>query len=152
MNPGRHWIATYVNENSYMVNPLTRSEDHRINISMNKHCFRWSFNKKQLQSSIGSFCGFYCCMYCLLRCRWMNLNGVVNMSVRMIQWRFFEIMNSLFFFVSHPSSSISNNIQRQQFRYTHQVCFILRSNFLKRFSNRRLSATNCNRSPFLVLQ
>ena len=63
-----------------MVNSLTRSEDHRINISMNKHCFRWSFNKKQLQSSIGSFCGFYCCMYCLLRCRWVNLNGVVNMS------------------------------------------------------------------------
>ena len=63
-------------------NTLIRLDESLINISkptMNKHCARWTFNRKQLQSIISSFCGYYCCMFCMLRCRRVDITRIVNM-------------------------------------------------------------------------
>ena len=49
---------------------------------MNTNCRIWTFNRRQLQSAISSFCGFYCCVYVKLRSRKINMTEMVNMFTR----------------------------------------------------------------------
>jgi hypothetical protein len=79
--PGRHWIAIYVDKNGRgeYFDSFGRAPNKQFADYLNEHCSIWTFNKKQLQSIISSFCGYYCCMYCLYRCRGVDLNGITKL-------------------------------------------------------------------------
>jgi hypothetical protein len=78
--PGQHWVALYVNppRRGEYVDSFGRRPPAMIEDYMNKHCVKWLFNAKQLQSVASSYCGFYCCFYCVLRCRDVDLTRIVN--------------------------------------------------------------------------
>ena len=46
---------------------------------MNTHCRIWTYNDRQLQSVISSYCGHYVCYFGYRRCRGMNMNAIVNL-------------------------------------------------------------------------
>ena len=76
--PGQHWIAIHVDTDGHgeYFDSFGRAPDKHFEAYMNKHCTRWPFNKRQLQSIISSFCGYYCCM---LRCRRVDMTRIVAM-------------------------------------------------------------------------
>ena len=79
--PGRHWIAIYVDQHGRgeYFDSFGRPPDACFKRYMNKHCgHRWTFNNRQLQSIISSYCGHYCCFYCLFRSRGVNMNRIVS--------------------------------------------------------------------------
>lgn len=79
--PGEHWIAIYVDANTHRgeyFDSFGRKPSANFANYMTKHCSSWSFNKKQLQSVISTFCGYYTCFFCMFRCRGFSLNNVVN--------------------------------------------------------------------------
>jgi hypothetical protein len=79
--PGRHWIAIYVDEErgiGEFFDSFGRRPSYEFERYMNEHCRYWTFNNRQLQSIISSFCGFYCCFYCMFRCRGFNMNNIAN--------------------------------------------------------------------------
>ena len=77
---GEHWIAIFVDENGRgeLFDSFGRVPEGAFKHYMNDHCSVWTFNRKQLQSVISSFCGYYCCFYCLYRCRGVDINRIVN--------------------------------------------------------------------------
>jgi hypothetical protein len=79
--PGQHWIAIHVDTygRGEYFDSFGRAPNKLFENYMNKHCTRWTFNKRQLQSIISSFCGYYCCMYCMLRCRRIDMPRIVAM-------------------------------------------------------------------------
>jgi hypothetical protein len=79
--PGQHWIAIHVDTTGRgeYFDSFGRAPDKHFEAYMNKHCTRWTFNTRQLQSFISSFCGYYCCMFCMLRCRRVNMGRIVAM-------------------------------------------------------------------------
>ena len=79
--PGSHWIAISVDYerrgeyfDSFGRKPPAIFEDY-----LNKHCKSWSYNARQLQSVVSSYCGAYCCVYCMLKCRGFSLNRFVSL-------------------------------------------------------------------------
>ena len=78
--PGIHWIAIYVNDGrGEYFDSFGRPPEGVFETYMNRHCTVWTFNKRQLQSIISSFCGFYCCVYCICRSRELDLPRIVSM-------------------------------------------------------------------------
>jgi hypothetical protein len=79
--PGLHWIAIHVDTDGRgeYFDSFGRAPDKHFEDYMNKHCIRWTFNRKQLQSIISSFCGYYCCMFCMLSCRRVDMTNIVKM-------------------------------------------------------------------------
>ena len=47
---------------------------------MDKHCFAWTFNDKQMQSLVSRFCGHYCIWYCMMKFRKVTLFELVRMT------------------------------------------------------------------------
>ena len=79
---GSHWVAIYVDEKTgrgEYFDSFGRPPQGVFKTYMNKHCIVWTFNNRQLQSVISSFCGFYCCVYCLCRSRGLDLKRIVSM-------------------------------------------------------------------------
>jgi len=78
---GEHWIAIHVDEEGRgeFFDSFGRAPNKHFEAYMNKHCIRWTFNRKQVQSIISTFCGYYCCMFCMLRCRSFDMNRIVNL-------------------------------------------------------------------------
>ncbi len=79
--PGTHWIAIYVDKwgrreyfDSFGMEPTAVFKDY-----MNNLCRYWTFNPKQLQSVLSSFCGHYCCFYCVFRSSGYDMRKVVSM-------------------------------------------------------------------------
>ena len=62
--PGEHWIAIHVDTDGRgeYFDSFERAPNYHFEAYMNKHCTRWTCNRKQLESIISSFCGYYCCM------------------------------------------------------------------------------------------
>lgn len=79
--PGQHWIAIHVDAygRGEYFDSFGRAPTKDFEAYMNKHCNIWTFNKKQLQSVISSFCGYYCCMYVMLKCRRVDMTRIVAM-------------------------------------------------------------------------
>jgi len=79
--PGQHWIAIHVDVNGRgeFFDSFGRAPTKHFEAYMKKHCSIWTFNKRQLQSVISSFCGYYCCMYCMLKCRRVDMTRMVAM-------------------------------------------------------------------------
>jgi len=95
--PGQHWIAIHVDAcgrgeyfDSFGGAPNVHFETY-----MNKHCTRWTFNERQLQSIISSFCGYYCCMYCMVKCRRVDMTRIVAM----FRPTTYTVFNDMFEFV-----------------------------------------------------
>jgi hypothetical protein len=82
--PGQHWIAIFIDSKGHgeLFDSFGRRPDGHLERYMNEHCISWTYNKKQLQSIISSFCGYYCCFYCMFRCRGMNMNRIVSHFTR----------------------------------------------------------------------
>jgi len=79
--PGQHWIAIHVDTygRGEYFDSFGQAPNEHFEAYMNRHCRNWTFNRKQLQSIISSFCGYYCCMFCVLRCRRMDMTRMVKM-------------------------------------------------------------------------
>jgi hypothetical protein len=79
--PGQHWIAIHVDTDGRgeHFDSFGRAPNEQFEVYMNKHCTKWTFNRRQLQSIISSFCGYYCYMFCMLRCRRVDMTRIVNM-------------------------------------------------------------------------
>jgi hypothetical protein len=79
--PGQHWIAIHVatDGRGEYFDSFGQAPDEEFEVYMNKHCTKWTFNRRQLQSIISSFCGYYCCMFCMLRCGRVDMTRIVNM-------------------------------------------------------------------------
>ena len=79
--PGQHWIAIHVDTNGRgeYFDSFGREPDEHFESHTNKHCTRWTFNRKQLQRIISSFRGYYCCMFCMLGCRRVDMTYIINM-------------------------------------------------------------------------
>jgi len=77
---GEHWVAIFVAENGRgeYFDSFGREPQETFKRYMDEHCTAWTFNRRQLQSIISSFCGYYCCFYCMYRCRGVDLNRIVN--------------------------------------------------------------------------
>jgi len=77
--PGRHWIATYIEDGRGEFFDLF---GHRPNIDfegyMNRHCVSWTFNDRQLQSIISKFCGYYCVYFCARRSRGIDMRKIAR--------------------------------------------------------------------------
>ena len=78
--PGRHWVCMYVGDDrrGEYFDSLGQPPTADFESYLNRHCFFWTFNKRQLQSVISSFCGHYCIYYCTLRCRGLDLVKIVR--------------------------------------------------------------------------
>ena len=73
---GEHWIAIYVNDDGHYgeyFDSFGRAACGVFERYMNEHCSAWTFNRKQLQSAISSFCGHYCACFCILRSRGVDM-------------------------------------------------------------------------------
>jgi hypothetical protein len=79
--PGEHWIAIYVDKNGRgeYFDSFGMPPNKHFECYMNLKCSRWTFNRKQLQSRISSFCGYYCCLFVILRCRGLDMTKIVGM-------------------------------------------------------------------------
>lgn len=80
--PGTHWISIYVDQDTgrgEYFDTFGRPPEGVLKDYMNEHCTVWTFNSKQLQSIISSFCGYYCCVYCMFRSRGFVLNKITSM-------------------------------------------------------------------------
>ena len=82
--PGLHWIAIHVDANGRgeYFDSFGRRPDEHFELYMNNNCSVWTYNKRQLQSIISSFCGFYCCVYCKLRCRGHDMTKIVGIFTK----------------------------------------------------------------------
>jgi hypothetical protein len=76
----QHWIAIYVDESRRggFFDSFERPPYRDFEQYMNKHCSSWTYNRRQLQSLISSFCGYYCCFYCMLTSRGKSINGILS--------------------------------------------------------------------------
>jgi len=76
--PGRHWICICVkNGTGEYFDSFGRPPSKPLERYMNTSCKNWTFNSRQLQSVVSSFCGHYCIYYCLLRNRGITMNEIV---------------------------------------------------------------------------
>ena len=77
--PGTHWIA--IGADTYgrgeYFDSFGRPPMETFRRYLDKHFRSWTFNRRQLQSILSSFCGHYCCLYCTLSCRGVNLKVIV---------------------------------------------------------------------------
>jgi len=78
-HPGEHWIAVAVKDgrgfyfDSFGLPPPKSFEKY-----MNRHCSEWTYNDRQFQSSISSFCGHYCVCFCILKSRNLDLCSILS--------------------------------------------------------------------------
>ena len=79
--PGQHWIAIAIDNDGRgeFFDSLGREPGEPFYSFLNKHCRFWTFNDRQLQSIISSYCGQYCCFFCVRRSRGMNMNAIINL-------------------------------------------------------------------------
>jgi len=56
---GSHWVRICVDESNYF-DTFGRAPPKTLNDYMNAYCERWTYNSRQIQSIVSSFCGHYC--------------------------------------------------------------------------------------------
>ena len=79
--PGEHWISIYIEDSSYAeyFDSFGGPPEAPFRTFLHRHCARWIYADRHLQSVISRFCGHYCIFYCLHRARGKNLNAIGNM-------------------------------------------------------------------------
>lgn len=79
--PGTHWIAIYISEDrrrGEYFDSFGRPPNRHFANYMNEHCLYWTYNSRQLQSVVSTFCGHYCILFCICRSRGMPMNNFVR--------------------------------------------------------------------------
>jgi hypothetical protein len=78
--PGRHWICMFFSEDGHgeFFDSFGMLPKRVFERYMERHCFAWTFNKKQMQSLVSRFCGHYCIWYCIMKFRKVTLNELVR--------------------------------------------------------------------------
>ena len=79
--PGLHWIAIFVDSDGRgeFMDSFGREPGEPFLSFMYDQCRFWTFNDRQLQSVISSYCGHYVCYFGYRRCRGMNMNAIINL-------------------------------------------------------------------------
>jgi hypothetical protein len=80
--PGSHWICMYFNNDGggEYFDSLGAEPKDSFKLYMNKHCDAWTYNNKQLQSTISKFCGHYCIWYCMMKNRRIDMYELLKNS------------------------------------------------------------------------
>jgi len=77
--PGRHWVCICIEDGrGEYFDSFGRRPNDAFERYLNRHCSYWTFNDKQLQSVISSFCGYYRAYFCLCRSRGLDMRKIVN--------------------------------------------------------------------------
>lgn len=75
---GEHWVAIYIPIKGYAIYfdsygfPPRHAE---IKTFLKNNCFKYKYNKRQVQSIVSTLCGEFCCMFLLYQCRKKNLKS-----------------------------------------------------------------------------
>ena len=79
--PGLHWIAIFVDSDGRgeFMDSFGREPGEPFLSFMHEQCRFWTYNDRQLQSVISSYCGHYVCYFGYRRCRGMNMNAIINL-------------------------------------------------------------------------
>ena len=79
--PGLHWIAIFVDSDGRgeFMDSFGREPGEPFLSCMHKQCRFWTYNDRQLQSVISSYCGHYVCYFGYRRCRGMDMNAMINL-------------------------------------------------------------------------
>ena len=80
--PGRHWICMFFDGDSHgeFFDSFGTPPNLVFERYMDKQCFAWTFNNRQMQSLVSRFCGHYCIWYCIMKFRRVTLNELVRMT------------------------------------------------------------------------
>ena len=80
--PGRHWICMFFGPDGHgeFFDSFGLPPNRIFERYMDKHCFVWTFNYKQMQSLVSRFCGHYCIWYCMLKFRKVTLYELVRLT------------------------------------------------------------------------
>jgi len=77
--PGSHWICISVEDGrGEFFDSFGRRPNEKFERYLNRYCYSWTFNDRQLQSIVSKFCGHYCICYCMLRSRGIDMRKIVN--------------------------------------------------------------------------
>jgi len=78
--PGAHWISIYIGKDktAEYFDSFGYIPEKEFEHFMNKHCTKWTFNSRQLQSLVSYFCGHYCIFYCLYKCIGYEMNSILK--------------------------------------------------------------------------
>ena len=79
--PGEHWISIFIDVNGCgeFFDSFGREPGDPFVNFMNRNCMLWTFNDKQLQNILSSFCGHYCIFYSIHRSRGMNMIAITKL-------------------------------------------------------------------------
>ena len=82
--PGTHWVALWFDDDDCgeYFDSFGREPEEHFEMYMNKHCSRWTYNPKQLQSVVSRFCGHYCIFYGSYRSIGFDVRSIVSMFTR----------------------------------------------------------------------
>jgi len=77
---GNHWLCNCVVDGTHgdYFDTFGRAPPKTLKDYMNASCERWTYNSRQIQSVVSSFCGHYCIYFCMLRSRGLTMNEIVT--------------------------------------------------------------------------
>ena len=77
--PGRHWVCIRIEDGrGEFFDSFGRRPNALFERYLNRHCWLWTYNDRQIQSVTSKFCGHYCVCYCLLRSSGIDMCKIVN--------------------------------------------------------------------------
>jgi hypothetical protein len=78
--PGTHWLAMFFDDDGSgeYFDSFGEPAEETFALYMNKHCTRWIFSERQLQSVVSRFCGHHVVFYALYRSIGYNLNAITS--------------------------------------------------------------------------
>ena len=79
---GSHWISMFLGPRGEYFDSFGRPPDTHFRRYMDDNCHTWTFNDKQLQSVISSYCGHYCVFYCMYRCRGVDVKKLSGLFTK----------------------------------------------------------------------
>ena len=79
--PGQHWIVLYIEDSTYgeYFDSFGEPPEAPFRTFLHRHCARWTYTDRNLQSVVSRFCGHYCIFYCIHRARNKTVNAIANM-------------------------------------------------------------------------
>ena len=83
--PGTHWIAIYISNDRLhgeYFDSFGREPNEHFENYMNNNCKYWTWNSRQLQSVVSSYCGHYCILYCICKAKGIDMIRFVNCFTR----------------------------------------------------------------------
>jgi len=76
---GNHWVCILVVDGTRgdYFDTFGRAPPKTLKDYMNAWCESWTYNSRQIQSIVSSFCKHYCVYFCMLRSRELTMNEIV---------------------------------------------------------------------------